>query len=78
VLGPYKTNVIRRQGSWRSLDDVEFAALAWARWFNTTRHRETLGYLSSGDCEAQHYETVTPLAMQAVVRGPSEPRLLRT
>src|SRR5213079_2850930 len=37
VIGLYKTEVIRRQGPWRGVDDVEFATLAWVDWFNTRR-----------------------------------------
>ena len=35
VIGLFKTEVIRHAGPWRSLDDVEYAALAWVAWFNT-------------------------------------------
>lgn len=66
VIGLFKTEVIRRRGPWRSLDDVEFATLSWVHWFNTTRLLEPLGYLPPAEFEAQHYETITPHAMQAV------------
>src|SRR5207342_1638622 len=29
VIGLYKTEVIRRRGPWRSVEDVEFATLEW-------------------------------------------------
>jgi putative transposase len=54
------------QGPWRSLEDVEFATLAWVHWFNTTRLLERLGYLPPAEFETQHYQTTTPQAMQAV------------
>jgi len=66
VIGLFKTEVIRRRGPWRSLEDVEFATLRWVHWFNTTRLREPLGYLPPAEFEAQHYETITPQVMQAV------------
>ena len=34
VIGLFKTEVIRRRGPWRSLEDVEFATLEWVWWFN--------------------------------------------
>lgn len=37
VIGPYKTEVIRRRGPWRNLDAVEFATLEWVDWFNNRR-----------------------------------------
>ncbi len=66
VIGLFKTEVIRRQGPWRSLEEVEFATLTWVHWFNTTRLLEPLGYLPPAEFEAQHYDTITPHAMQAV------------
>lgn len=66
VIGLFKTEVIRRRGPWRSLEDVEFATLRWVHWFNTTRLLEPLGYLPPAEFEAQHYETITPQVMQAV------------
>jgi transposase InsO family protein len=35
VIGLFKTEVIRRRGPWRGLEDVEFATLEWVWWFNT-------------------------------------------
>ena len=37
VNGLYKTELIRRRGPWRNVDDVELATLGWVHWFNTTR-----------------------------------------
>jgi transposase InsO family protein len=45
VIGLYKTEVIRRQGPWRSLETVEFKTLEWVDWFNTRRLLESIGYL---------------------------------
>ena len=35
--GLYKTEVIRRRGPWRNVDDVEYATLVWVDWFNNRR-----------------------------------------
>jgi putative transposase len=37
TIGLYKTELIRRRGSWRGLDDVEFATLEYVDWFNHRR-----------------------------------------
>ena len=37
IIGLYKTEVIRRRGPWRGLEDVEFATLEWVHWYNTQR-----------------------------------------
>ena len=34
VIGLFKTEVIRRRGPWRGVEDVEFATLNWVSWFN--------------------------------------------
>ena len=56
VIGLFKTEVIRRQGPWRSLDAVEFATLTWVDWFNTRRLLEPLGYVPPAEYEARYYE----------------------
>ena len=56
VIGLFKTEVIRRQGPWRSLETVEFATLAWVDWFNTRRLLEPIGYVPPAEYEAQYYQ----------------------
>ena len=48
VIGLFKTEVIRRRGPWRSIDDVEFATLEWVDWFNNRRLLEPIGYVPPG------------------------------
>jgi putative transposase len=33
TIGLYKTELIRRRGPWRNLDDVELATLEWVDWY---------------------------------------------
>jgi transposase InsO family protein len=40
IIGLYKTELIRKRGPWKTLDDVEFATLEWVDWFN---HRRLFG-----------------------------------
>ena len=37
TIGLFKTELIRRRGPWRGLDDVELATLEWVDWFNHRR-----------------------------------------
>jgi transposase InsO family protein len=37
IFGLYKTEVIRRNGPWRNIEEVEFATLEWVDWFNNRR-----------------------------------------
>ena len=55
VIGLFKTEVIRRRGPWRSLEDVEFATLEWVAWFNTRRLLEPIGHVPPAEHEAAHY-----------------------
>ena len=55
VMALYKTEVIRRQGPWRSLEAVEFATLGWVDWFNTRRLLGPIGDVPPAEFEAQYY-----------------------
>ena len=37
IIGLYKTEVIRKRGPWKTMDDVEYATLEWVDWFNHRR-----------------------------------------
>src|SRR5438105_692844 len=56
VIGLFKTEVIRRQGPWRSLEAVEFATLAWVDWFNHRRLLEPIGDMPPAEYEARYYD----------------------
>ena len=56
VIGLFKTEVIRRQGPWRSLAAVELATLTWVDWFHTRRLLEPIGYMPPAEFEARSYE----------------------
>jgi transposase InsO family protein len=55
VIGLFKTEVIRRRGPWRGLEDVEFATLEWVWWFNHHRLLEPLGYVPPVEYEEASY-----------------------
>lgn len=40
IIGLYTTELIRKKGPWKNLDDVEYATLEWVDWFN---HRRLFG-----------------------------------
>jgi transposase InsO family protein len=43
VIGLYKTELIRRRGPWKGIDEVEYATLEWVDWFNHRRLLEPIG-----------------------------------
>jgi len=50
VIVLYKTEVIRRRGPWRGVDDVELATLTWVAWY-AERLLEPLGYVPPAEFE---------------------------
>jgi len=42
INGLYKTELIRRRGPWRNVDEVELATLEWVHWFNHERLHSAL------------------------------------
>jgi putative transposase len=55
VIGLYKAEVIRHQGPWKGLEEVEFATLEWVDWFNNTRLLEPIGYVPPAEFEEEYY-----------------------
>jgi putative transposase len=43
MIGLFKTELIRRHGLWRGLDQVELATLEWIDWFNNRRLHSACG-----------------------------------
>ena len=60
INGLYKTEVIRRNGPWRTIEEVEFATLEWVDWFNNRRLLSSIGDIPPVELEANYY------AMQGV------------
>jgi putative transposase len=59
IIGLFKTELIRRQGPWRSVDVVELATLEWVDWYNNRRLFEAIGNIPPAEAEANHYRTTT-------------------
>ena len=56
VIGLFKTEVIRRQGPWRTIETVEVATLTWVDWFNHRRLLGPIGFVPPAEYEARYYE----------------------
>ena len=65
VIGLFKTEVIRRLGSWRNLEAVEFATLEWVDWFNHRRLLEPIANIPPGEAEARYCANLENLAVAA-------------
>jgi len=49
--GLFKTELIRRRGSWRSLDQMELATAEWVEWYNRRRLHGALGDIPPAEYE---------------------------
>ena len=56
INGLYKTEVIRRRGPWKTIDEVEYATLEWADWFNNRRILEPIGNIPPVEYELMYYQ----------------------
>jgi transposase InsO family protein len=64
----YKTEVIRQQGPWRNIEDVEFATLTWVDWFNNRRLFAPIGNVPPREKEIEYYQQVEGSAMAALLK----------
>ncbi len=55
IIGLYKTELIRRQGPWKGMDDVELSTLEWIDWFNHRRLLEPIDYVPPAEFEAAYW-----------------------
>ncbi len=55
MIGLYKAEVIRHEGPWKGLEEVEFATLEWVDWFNNVRLLEPIGYVPPAEFEEAYY-----------------------
>ncbi len=62
VNGLYKTELIRRRGPWRTVEQVELATLEYVWWWNNQRLHGELGMRTPAEVEADYYAGLdTPL-----------------
>ena len=56
VVGLYKTELIRRRGPWRNLEQVELAAAEWVDWWNQRRLHGATDHLPPAEFERRWWE----------------------
>ena len=57
INGLYKAEVIRKDGPWRNMDQVEHATLSWVDWFNNRRLLQSIGDCPPAEYELMYYQT---------------------
>jgi putative transposase len=65
INGLFKTEVIRRRGPWKGIEDVEYATLEWVDWFNNRRLLEPIGNIPPAEFEMKYYRQLEESAMVA-------------
>jgi len=65
INGLFKAEIIHRNGHWKGMEDIEFAALEWVDWFNNRRLLEPIGNIPPGEFEANYYRMISESAMVA-------------
>jgi putative transposase len=60
TIGLYKTELIKKDGPWRSLADVELATAGYVDWFNTRRLHTAIGGVPPAEFEAAYYAQNQP------------------
>ena len=58
TVGSFKNELIRRQGPWRDVNQVELATAEWVVWFNTERPHEYLDDFTPEAVEKLHYDHI--------------------
>jgi putative transposase len=55
VNGLYKTEVIRKQGPWRSVEQLELATARWVHWYNHRRLHSSIGDVPPAEFEQTYH-----------------------
>ena len=78
IIGLYKTELIRRRGPWKGLDEVEYATLEWVDWFNHRRLLEPIGHVPPVELRPLTIEGRTPATLlDSSNRASDEPRAVQ-
>jgi putative transposase len=60
VIGLYKTECVKIDGPFRTIDELELATLSWVHWFNQNRLHSSIDYLTPIEYEQQYYREMNP------------------
>jgi transposase InsO family protein len=65
INGLFKTEVIRRLGQWKGVEDVEYKTLEWVDWFNNRRLLEPIGDIPPVEFEMLYCQQILESASVA-------------
>jgi putative transposase len=78
VNGLYKTELIYRQGPWRSAEEVELATLAWVDWWNTRCLHGACGGVPPAEFEANWRKSNACAPLRSTENPEADPPQNRT
>ena len=56
VFDPFKTEVIKQLGPWKTMQQVEWETMHWVDWYNCHRLPISIGYISPAEAERRHLD----------------------
>lgn len=59
VIGLYKTELVRKKGPWKTIDELELATLEWVDWYNNSRLHSAIGNIPPAEYEDLYYAQKT-------------------
>jgi putative transposase len=60
TIGLYKTELIKKNGPWKTLADVELATAGYVDWYNNRRLHTAIGGIPPAEHEAAYYAQTQP------------------
>jgi putative transposase len=60
IIGLFKTEVVRRYATFKTVADVEFALMEWVDWYNNARRHSRLDYHTPAEYETAYYAQNPP------------------
>ena len=60
VVGLYKTECVKIDGPFKTIDELELATMSWVHWFNHNRLHSAIDYHTPIEAEQMHYRDNNP------------------
>jgi putative transposase len=55
LIGLFKTELVKKQGPWRTVEQLELATARWVDWYNNRRLHSSIGNVPPAEFEAAYY-----------------------